>query len=514
MMRSGALHILCLVLLMIAVAACTSPDMLTSSTLPAPKTPPELPSTPVIQLHTDIYEGPTGTVNDGTFSFKWGSTLSSVDPSTLTYATFLQGYDRDYTPFLPDTSRTFTNLPAGSYIFYVKAQNTSGQIEQQPASRNFAVASAPPQQFARIPAPSSPGGITLIGVDINSIVSGNNGLTLYALSSLSGRLYRSDSGGTGWLDISGKIAGGLPWVDLAVAPDDPQFVAVATDSGRDIYVSADGGATDFSSTGLASAIGAGQAARCIAISPSYSSPKREIAAGTWNGAAGGGVFINILTSFGGGWFNANPGGIDVSAIAYSPGGDTLLLVASTGTGTFLYAGVRDLGSQTVTWNTLSGYPVELCIPGKGTPGTAPNYAAISLPGDYDSSRPYSRQVFVSWSRNHASQGIYRVADSIPYSMNAPEPVASIAFYGTTASGKLLAGAVKCISSAGCYQVQTYLCTNPVNNYPVWLVSQKPPTGSRAAMVAWSPDGKTGFAGTSGTESAVSHSINNGNTWNQ
>jgi hypothetical protein len=99
-------------------------------------------------------------------------------------------------------------------------------------------------------------------------------------------------------------------------------------------------------------------------------------------------------------------------------------------------------------------------------------------------------------------------------MNAPEPIASIAFYGSTASGKLLAGAAKCISSGGCYQVQTYFCANPTSNYPVWLPSQKAPTGSREARVGWSTDGKTAYAGTSGTESAVSHSRNNGSTWNQ
>jgi hypothetical protein len=478
----------------------------------------------MVRLHTEIFEGPSGTINTSTATFKWASTLSSVDPSILSYSTFLQGYDKDYTPFLPDTSRTFTNLVNGSYVFYVKAQNTAGQTEPEPASHSFSVSGLPPPKVAPVTVPTGSGGSILVGGNVNRLVVGGDGSILYALNSASGRLYRSDNYGMGWLDISNKIAGGPPWVDLAAAPDDAQFVAVATDGGRDVYISSDGGATNFSSTGLAGGLAAGTAARCIAISASYGSPQREIAAGTWNGAAGGTVLIDILTSFGGGWFNAGmgtngwspPGGgsVDAAAIKYSPSADgTLLLVASSATQTFLYLGARDLGSRSITWNNSNGYPVELCAPGAGTPGTPLNYADIALPSDYNST-PYARQAYVSWSRNHPSQDVYRIVDSQPYRMNAPESIASIAFYGTTSNGKLLAGAARCIASGGCYQVQTYLCTNPSSNSPSWRPSQKAPTGSREARVAWSSDGKMAYAGTSGTESAVSHSRNDGGTWNQ
>ena len=494
---------LLLIVLAAALLSCAAPAA-PSQALPAPTAPPILPSAPVVRLHTEIFEGPSDTINTGTVTFKWASALSSVDPSALTYSTFLQGYDKDYTPFLPGTSRTFTNLLSGAYVFYIKAQNTAGQIEAEPASRSFSIAGLPPPKVAPVTVPGGSGGSILVGGNVNRIVVGGDGSLLYALNSAGGRLYRSDNAGMGWQDISGRIAGTLPWVDLAIAPDDAQFVAVVTDGGRDIYISADGGATNFSSTGLAGGLAAGTAARCIAISPSYGSPQREIAAGTWNGAAGGTVLIDVLTSFGGGWFNAGtgtsgwspPGGgsVDVAAIKYSPSADgTLLLVASSATQTSLYMGARDLGSRGTTWNTSTGYPVELCTPGAGTPGTPLNYADISLPSDYNIT-PYSRQAFVSWSRNHPSQDVYRIVDSLPYRMNAPEPIASIAFYGTTMNGKLLAGAAKCIASGGCYQIQNIPLHQP--DFHLSFLAAQPEsshglTGSHGSLVKRRQNGLCG-----------------------
>jgi hypothetical protein len=67
---------------------------------------------------------------------------------------------------------------------------------------------------------------------------------------------------------------------------------------------------------------------------------------------------------------------------------------------------------------------------------------------------------------------------------------------------------------------TYFTLNPQSPHPTWQQSQKPPTGTHNAQVAWSPDGKVAYCGTSGgggagyDQSAFSISINNGLTWNQ
>jgi len=171
-------------------------------------------------------------------------------------------------------------------------------------------------------------------------------------------------------------------------------------------------------------------------------------------------------------------------------------------------GARDLGARTTTWNFSTGYPVEI-----GQAGSPLNYADIALPADYSTTNPYARQVFASWNKGGAHD-IIRISDYQVYRMGAPEAMSSIAYYGSIRSGKLLAGAARCQAGGGCYQVQTYFTGNPLSNYPAWQPSQKAPTGSRAAMVGWSPDGITAYAGASGTESAFSHSKNNGFTWNQ
>jgi Neuraminidase (sialidase) len=68
--------------------------------------------------------------------------------------------------------------------------------------------------------------------------------------------------------------------------------------------------------------------------------------------------------------------------------------------------------------------------------------------------------------------------------------------------------------------QVYCTFDPQSAYPTWQNSQKPPTGPGQARVAWSPDGKAAYCGTSSAgggshnQSAFSISKNNGSTWNQ
>ncbi len=497
------------------LAACA--PQIQEPVLPSPQPQPELQTRHNIDIKTVITDGPSNVIDNNTFTFRWACNLASTDYSPITYSTFLDGYDHEYTPFLTDTSRTFYGLKPGRYTFYVKAMDASGNIESEPAKRSFTVAEIPPA----MPGPpliNSDTGLRLIGGDVSRIAVAGDGITIYALNSSWGRLYRSDSLGMSWTDISSKISGSSPWIDIAVAPDDPRIVAVSTDGGREIYISTDAGGS-FNATGISTVVGTGRAVRCISISSGYGTPRREIAAGLWSGTAGGAVMLNILSNFPSGWFDSGLSGADIFAIKYSPSfpaDGTLIAIGSTATKTLLFMGIRDMGSTGISWNTAPGYPVELGVPGIGSAGTPLNYADLALPSDFNGSMPYSRHVIASWSKNHPGQDVYHIFDTQIYRMNVTEPVSSIAYYGSSRSGKLLVGAARC-SDSGCYTVHTFFSSNPLGaapSAPIWQTSQKPPTGSREARVAWSIDGNTAFAGTSGTEAAFSHSRNNGYTWNQ
>ena len=70
-------------------------------------------------------------------------------------------------------------------------------------------------------------------------------------------------------------------------------------------------------------------------------------------------------------------------------------------------------------------------------------ASLALPSNYSSSDEDLRQLFVSYDRDpDANDDVYRLDDTNTYRLNANGganiDISSIAYYGTTTSGKLLA----------------------------------------------------------------------------
>ena len=59
-------------------------------------------------------------------------------PFRIRHQSKLDGYDTDWSAYSTDFSRTYTNLPGGSYTFYVRAQNAYG-VESEPATFSFTV---------------------------------------------------------------------------------------------------------------------------------------------------------------------------------------------------------------------------------------------------------------------------------------------------------------------------------------------------------------------------------------
>jgi hypothetical protein len=367
-----------------------------------------------------------------------------------------------------------------------------------------------------LPSPPVTGGLIVPGSEVSRIAIANDGKTIYALDTRGGRLFKSLAAGTGWLNLSGNLPGGPGWYELAVAPDDPQLVAAATDGGREVWLSADGGNT-FNLSGLAGRLAPGECVTALDISPAFNG-KRDILAGTATGDARGRVWAIALSRLAPAWVDISsgapgwpaPAGADIFALRCSPGyaADGAILAVTASSHTQLFLAERNQASGAVKWNQLPGFPVEI---GEASTGTPLAVASLALPADYAPAQPGYNRVYACWSRGTEGDA-YRIDGNRCTRLNVGEPVASLAFFGTARQGRLLAGAAA--ASPSFHAVQVYLSTNPTSTLPDWQPAAKAPTGQAEARLAWSPDGKLAFCGTRGNFSAFSLSADDGYSWNQ
>jgi len=534
--KSGLLFVLCVSALILAITSCLVP--------PAPSTPVSPPPQPVQLLPPDtavpetiITYAPSDTIYSDNVTFEWTASDNVTPTYRLAYSSYLEGYDTGYSPFDIRTARTYANLPDGTYTFYVKSRDEAGNISN-PATARFTKIAPPNPVDNEILNPIVSSLLIVPNSDVSHIAAGYDD-SVYAVDSPHAGLYKSEHGGYGWTDISRGVGGAGPWTDLAIAPDNPRVVAVATNGGTEVYLSIDGG-TNFSSTGLSGLLGGTERVECISISPDYG--RREIAVGTSRGNGNGKMWINIISGFGGSWQDmstdaAGWANADIFAVEYSPqfaADGTLLAVVATGPppgtdNTYLYMGTRDLGGNTAVWNNSAGYPVQISQSGQDTPGPPLTYADIALPADYNGASPAQRHVYACWSDNppglssagNPNDDVYRIDENVCYRLFIRNDViCSLAHYGMFSRGKLLAGAVSASNVALFHGPQVYFASNPNAQYPTWQSSQKPATGPSQARVAWSADGRVAYCGTSSVgggghdQSAFSVSTNNGFTWNQ
>ncbi|MBN2462520.1 MAG: hypothetical protein JXB43_02845 [Dehalococcoidia bacterium] len=532
--KSRILFILCLVLLILPSVTC-SPKTITPTAPPSP-TQPEASTPDTIQPQTAITIYPSENTSFNTVTFEWTGSDDTTPPANLTYSYYLEGYDTDYSPFTSDTSKTYTDLSDGTYTFHVKSRDEASNIDATPATVEFTIATPPPEEEPKVETPAVSTLLIVPNSDVNHIAVAYNNI-IYAIDSPNAKLYKSDHGGIGWTDISRGLGGAATWTELAIAPDDPRIVAVVTNAGAEVYLSNNGG-THFVTTGLAGNLGVGERVKCLTISPGYG--HREIAVGTSTNNGNGRILVNKINGFSSGWKDMSTGATgwsnaDIFAIEYSTGlasDGTILAIAATAPptdDTYLYMGTRDLGGNTTIWNSLAGYPVEICQSGQDTPGTPLTYADIALPADYVGTMPSRQHVYACWSDNppgvatagNPNDDVYRVDNTICYRLLVrADVICSLAHYGMFSRGKLLAGATTA-KTIGLFQGPQVYCTfNPQSTSPTWQSSQKPPTGPGQARVAWSTDGKAAYCGTSsagggsGDQSAFSVSTNDGFTWNQ
>lgn len=407
--------------------------------------------------------------------------------------------------------------------------------------------------------------------EVNKLVVGYNGITFYCLDISNNIAYGSWNSGTTWYELTVPAAY-VPFWDIAVAPDDVDFIVAISDnvtSGqgpKEVWVSDDGGAnwtdTRFSIT---PGITGNEFISCVDISVDYGG-KRDIAVGVRRGTGAGAFDIYVLQSVGfTGWVRqtVTPPGVtngDVFALKFSPtyaADGALSVVFATAAGTYYNIALRDIDANDINQWVLT-QNVEVAVTGGASPTAAELISAdLELPSDFSGQAASLRRAYIATDSNTvADDGIFRIDDTTVYVLmdtsaaTDTRRISSISYFGTYASGKLLAGEVHgdpCTAT-----VPTWFTDSPTTcPIPCWYPALKPTTGAAGtdnctgsgygnAQVVWSPDGSVAYVGTSSAnftvggasmtvagiwplaylnqvgldESAFGLSRNNGETWNQ
>ena len=418
-----------------------------------------------------------------------------------------------------------------------------------PGENNPASASPARLKWSIVNTPSEQGAVVLSPSEISAFVISSDDETFYAIDIPNSKVYKSIDAGVSWNDeltqaLKNEGATLPAWV-IAVAPNHPDLIAVVTDGRTEVYLSEDGGRSwqDAHVPDLGDMLIA-----AVAISPEYGEGERDIAIGTRNpvSTTTGDVWVRNLR--GPNSWRAQGLNMDVSAVSFSPAYEvdkTILVVGSDDAGTYLCTGVRNTLENSTDWQGTSAAKVEITE----TTGSSPNKEQIitsdlALPSDYSVRDASKRIVYAAYSSETNADDVYRLEKDEVYRLNVNHgkkvAIASIAYYGTCKSGKLLVGEV--LAKPNSSSAVVHFCSNPRDFFPKWTKPTKPPTGGafsqRAnAQVAWSSDGETAYCAT-GTnyltnaagwanvtvdgpwrglerdESAFSRSQDGANTWNQ
>jgi hypothetical protein len=373
--------------------------------------------------------------------------------------------------------------------------------------------------------------------------------------------------------------------DVAIAPDDPAFWAVVTGhsaaSPQEVWITENAGGK-WERTRLVDATGAAgytgpTTVGAIDISVDYGG-KRDIAVGMREGAAAVSLSIFVLQSQGfTGWqlqvnrppHTAPPAAQsgDVFAMMFSPtypadGGLAVVFTMANGAavdnGTWYNIALRDVDNNTINQWVFPNN-VEVGLPAAPVSPTAAQLitADIDLPSDFNGQAASLRRAYICTDANNGAgpdDGIFRMDNSTVYVLmdttnDTFRRIATITYFGTYASGKLLAGSVDGYSCSA--SVPTWFTDSPTTcPVPCWYDCLKCPTGAGVAaactistvspgnaQVAWFQGGDLALALTgtytltagnatgwwvplivaapvANDETALSISRNNGETWNQ
>ncbi|TET41579.1 MAG: hypothetical protein E3J66_05125, partial [Dehalococcoidia bacterium] len=259
-----------------------------------------------------------------------------------------------------------------------------------PFSGSKPVSASPDRlKWSIVDTPSREGNVVVSPSEINAFVIGSDDETFYAIDIPHSKIYTSTDGGVTWKDrlTEALVRDGanLPAWDIAVAPDDPDLVAVVSDNRTAVYASEDGGDSWEDADVPDWALEQGLLISGIALSPGYGDGERDIAVGTRcpDGNITGDVWARRMGISG---WKAQNLTIDITSIRFSFNYDedkAILVIASTGNKdldpsvqnrTFLCVGER-ITNENRTWWYDS---VEIIDPGENGSGDSPGRNEIII----------------------------------------------------------------------------------------------------------------------------------------
>lgn len=330
-------------------------------------------------------------------------------------------------------------------------------------------------------------------------------------------IYRSTNAGQSFSNITNNyatLAGIAPPRIVAVAPDNKDVVAVS--DGTQVAITTDAGTTWTALLPNPSGVGF---VTDLAIGPARSGTLlgREYFATCANpvaGVGGAGVFSLGGTTSGWAAVGGAPAG-DYMAVAVSPNflGDRTIVTVFAPNG--VAAGVQVAYLNTFS-GTLIGGAIIVYAATIGDSGQPAGIVAadIALPSNFDPSTPNGTRCYVgvASTAGGTNDDVWRIAISNfnpPWlassytvkDLNADISVKSVAYSGTTDTGKLYAG-----NNAAAAVMYT---AEPTVSSPAWKNADKQPTGATATVVKLATDFATTnrvFVGTSsgaGGNSALS-----------
>ena len=88
---------------------------------------------------TSIAGGPSGTIGNNDVIFAYTGSDNETSTSNLEYSYKLDTYDTSWSSYTSSTSKSYSDLPNGSYTFQVRAKDEAGNVDPTPASRLFTV---------------------------------------------------------------------------------------------------------------------------------------------------------------------------------------------------------------------------------------------------------------------------------------------------------------------------------------------------------------------------------------